>query len=58
MQKNFVSELDQFLADFDTQHPEKSASQKASIKKHQRIAKLRDDPEAAKKLQDKIWGDF
>jgi hypothetical protein len=58
MQKNFVSEVDKFLAAFDKKNPKKSDSQQREIKKYSRIFKLRDDPEAAKKEQDKIWEEF
>jgi hypothetical protein len=50
MPKPFISELDQFLNEFDQQNPQKSKSQAANIKKHQeRIFKLRDDPQFGKK---------
>lgn len=39
--KAYVSPYDVFLYTFDATHP-KSASQQKEIKKHQRIAKLRD----------------
>lgn len=42
LKKNHVSETDQFLAAFDAEHPEKSASQLAEIAKHEKIAQLRD----------------
>jgi hypothetical protein len=54
--KAYVSPYDRFLCEFDATH-EKSESQLKEIKKHQRIAKLRDtdtsvagDPE--------VWKDF
>lgn len=37
----FVSEIDQMLTEFDQTHP-KSASQIAEIKKHEKIANMRD----------------
>lgn len=40
--KNYVSDLDKFLREFDQQHPEPSASQQEEINKHKRIAALRD----------------
>ncbi len=40
--KSYVSPIDTFLATFDATH-EKSASQQAEIKKHLRIAALRDE---------------
>ncbi len=55
--KHPPSELDNFLNDFDQQHPEKSSSQQHEISKHARIAQLRD-----KAMSDKdkpsIWSDF
>jgi len=50
--KNFVSEIDKKLAEFDRTHP-KSPSQLAEIKKHLQVFKLRDkatDSEAQKDL--------
>lgn len=55
--KNFVSELDVFLHQFDQQHPEKSASQQAEIDKHQYIAKLRDNKER-EEGESLPWSDF
>ncbi|GGI82959.1 CBU_0585 family protein [Legionella impletisoli] len=54
--KSFVSPIDKFLYEYDAKH-EKTQSQLKEIKKHQRIANLRDNPEAGKK-QDEIWKDF
>ncbi|MFN3234986.1 MAG: CBU_0585 family protein [Gammaproteobacteria bacterium] len=48
VKKNYTSELDQLLTGFDELHPEKSESQKAEIKKHERIQELRDTKEIAK----------
>lgn len=45
--KHFVSEIDQFLTEFDKTHP-KSASQLAEIKKYDRLDQLRDIPRAPK----------
>ncbi len=42
MSMPFVSDLDQFLQNFDKKNPQKSASQKAVIKKTQRVFELRD----------------
>lgn len=53
--KAYVSPYDKFLYKFDQEH-EKSASQLKEIKKHQRIAALRDNP--APELTDDIWEDF
>ncbi|CAM4409778.1 MAG: hypothetical protein LEGION0398_MBIBDBAK_01236 [Legionellaceae bacterium] len=40
--KNFISEIDLFLTDFDRQHPQPSSSQLSQIQLYQRIAQLRD----------------
>jgi len=42
LHKHYISETDRFLATFDQEHPEKSASQKTEIKKYERINQLRD----------------
>lgn len=54
--KAFVSLYDKFLYQFDRDH-EKSASQLKEIKKHQRIASLRDAPNLTPKNND-IWEEF
>ena len=54
--KAYVSPYDQFLFGFDAGH-EKSASQLQEIKKHQRIAALRDNAIADDSEKD-IWKDF
>lgn len=56
VQKDFVSDIDKFLMQFDATHS-KSASQVQEIKKHQRIFLLRDDPNAPRE-QSEIWEDF
>lgn len=58
MDKNFVSELDKFIADFDKNNPKKSVSQQQEIKKFARIFKLRDDADAGKKKVDEAWEGF
>lgn len=40
--RNYVSEIGQFLQDFDKQHPEKSSSQQKEIDKHKAIFDKRD----------------
>jgi hypothetical protein len=42
LKHNYVSEIDQFLQDFDQQNPPKSAAQQREISKHARIHQLRD----------------
>ncbi len=41
-EKNYRSETDVFLTEFDRQYPEKSASQQAEITLYQKINRLRD----------------
>ena len=54
--KAYVSPYDKFLYHFDATH-KKSASQLKEIKKHQRIATLRD--EANPKIsEDEVWTGF
>jgi hypothetical protein len=45
MKKNtgYVSEIDQFLQEFDKQHPELSASQRKEKLKYARLNQLRDN---------------
>ncbi len=54
--KAYVSPIDKFLFSFDSTH-EKTESQLREIKKHQRIAALRDHPRA-KGDEEKIWEEF
>jgi hypothetical protein len=54
--KKYVSPIDKFLFEYDASH-DKSASQMKEIKKHQRLANLRDNPDAKKENQE-IWKDF
>jgi len=54
--KAYVSPYDKFLFEFDATHA-KSASQIKEIKKHERIAKIRDDKDFQEK-QGEIWGSF
>lgn len=55
--KNYVSELDNFLIAFDAEHPEQSASQQQEIAKHAAIAKRRDTPQTTEESSE-IWADF
>ena len=54
--KAYVSPYDKFLFGFDAKH-EKSASQLKEIKKHQRIAYLRDHAEP-QDSDGEIWSSF
>ncbi|WP_019218005.1 CBU_0585 family protein [Legionella tunisiensis] len=54
--KAYVSPYDKFLFEFDAKH-KKSPSQLKEIKKHKRIAYLRDSAKRDEK-DDEIWGGF
>lgn len=54
--KAYVSPYDRLLFEFDATHT-KSASQLKEIKKHQRIAALRDDANP-NKAEEEIWTEF
>ncbi len=54
--KAYVSPYDRFLYKFDATH-DKSESQLIEIKKHERIAKLRDEADP-KDVNKEIWKDF
>ncbi len=54
--KAYVSPYDKFLFEFDAHH-EKSASQINEIKKHQRIALMRDDKDYQEDSSG-IWTEF
>ncbi len=54
--KAYVSPYDKFLFEFDATHS-KSASQLQEIKKHQRIAIMRDNPDYQAN-QGEIWEAF
>lgn len=44
--RHYVSPLDKFLKQWNQEHPEKSPSQRAEIKKYARVFRLRDNPNA------------
>lgn len=52
--KQFVSEIDKKMAEFDATHS-KSASQQAEIEKYRKIHQLRDVPTELKSKEDKLW---
>lgn len=54
--KAYVSPIDRFLFEFDAAH-EKSASQLAEIKKHEKIAVQRDNAKHSTEKQE-IWEEF
>lgn len=53
----YTSPLDIFLADFDKKHSRLSPSQRAEIKKYQRIYQCRDNP-CYKEQTETIWEKF
>ncbi len=57
LNKNFKSNIDKFLEDFDRQYPKQSSSQQEEIKKYSRINQLRDLP-ISQENADKIWETF
>lgn len=52
--KNYVSDIDIFLREFNQKHP-KSESQLAEIQKYQRIFALRDNPVAENIHEDEFF---
>jgi hypothetical protein len=54
--KAYVSPIDKFFFEFDATH-EKTASQLEEIRKHQRIAALRDTPRTVGE-EEVMWGSF
>lgn len=54
--KAYVSPYDRFLYKYDATH-DKTASQLKEMIKHQRIAILRDDPDAVE-VEEEIWTGF
>ncbi|HLB58009.1 MAG TPA: CBU_0585 family protein [Gammaproteobacteria bacterium] len=55
--RNFVSEIDQFLAEFDRKHPAFTQSQQKEATKYQQIYYWRDiadRPDSPKKLWEKF----
>jgi hypothetical protein len=55
--KNYVSELDQFLIQFNQSHLEPSQSQRKEVSKAEKIAKRRDFPQKEGD-KSKIWAEF
>lgn len=53
----YVSEIDQFLQEFDKEHPKLTASQKKEQVKYQRIYALRDGTERPGTIQT-LWEGF
>ncbi|RMH47965.1 MAG: hypothetical protein D6694_01175 [Gammaproteobacteria bacterium] len=55
--KDYVSEADAFLAELHADKRNWTDSVEKEIRKHQRIAELRDNPNA-KGNDQKLWSDF
>ncbi len=55
---NFVSGIDQFLNEFDREHPKLSASQQKEVTKYERIYQLRDTEERPVAVTSKLWKGF
>ncbi len=53
----YISELDEFLIDYDKKHPKLSASQRKEIEKHTRVFSLRDQPEQSQ-AREEFWDKF
>lgn len=49
LRKNYISEIDRFLQDFDKAHPQYCAEREREIAKHARIFELRDEKVVQKK---------
>jgi hypothetical protein len=58
MFKNYISEIDQDLQNFDKQHPSLSLSQQKEQEKYVRIYSLRDNPEQKIKTTKTLWENF
>ena len=54
LDKQFVSDIDKKLEEFDKKH-KKSASQQAEINKYQRIYQMRDVPTDLPEKSDSLW---
>jgi len=57
IERNFVSEIDEFLVEFDQRPDASSPSRKAEESQYKRIGKLRDDPNVEEPKTD-IWEKF
>lgn len=55
--RNYVSEIDQFLQNFDESNPAHSRSQEKEIAKYQRIYSLRDQANRPESSQT-LWENF
>lgn len=57
LNNRYVSEIDQFLTEFDTTHTDKSPSQQYEINKYARVNRLRDNFDATIEKKD-VWQEF
>jgi hypothetical protein len=57
MLTQYVSEIDQFLQEFDKQHPQLTQSQQKEQAKYRRIYRLRDTTDQAEATS-KLWEGF
>jgi hypothetical protein len=55
---NYVSEIDQFLQEFDKQHPLLTKSQQKEDTKYTRIHRLRDTTEGSTEDSNQLWEGF
>jgi hypothetical protein len=58
LDKKYVSEIDQFLVEFDKQHPKRSTSQIQEEQKAVRIARLMKNPDSEKDVKSELWDEF
>lgn len=57
--RNYISDIDKLLQNFDETHCKKSSSQQIEIAKHQRVADLRDNIKKVQPQDDQdIWEEF
>lgn len=58
--KQFISDIDRFLAEFDAKNPQRSESQQREITKFSRIFQWRDmlTEKSASEMQDEVWEGF
>lgn len=54
----YVSEVDQFLQKFDSNHPSLSLSQQKEKDKYQRIYRLRDHTDQSSEIDQTLWDQF
>jgi hypothetical protein len=57
LHKDFISDIDKFLQDFDKRYPKRSLTQENEIKNYARINQLRDFP-ISRENSTGVWEDF